>query len=536
MAENMVLLERVRQCDLLDESKFLSWAKSLGVDVFGVVRGDLQEFWHRGWVRCEEFETRPKEWEKRMNAKTRHFHTDDRKIGEKWQLVASGMDHVALFHPFRIFPVYEAVKSLELNWAPSSMLHDGFSERISKSILQKQSALAGGGLIESMDLFNGIADVAIMLEPLFWPWVTSVFRGRSFTSDTELEDLHEKYRALALEFVAKLDVEALRHGHELLRTEAAIIEDNGDLYRLLRSANWDTRKNLKGEIGLSLWLRHMAEVMRRGVEEAHGIQLEEEDVAFGMWYPGGRERFYGAERALDYPSYFRKDLLHRMGLDVSVRVYWYVEGQTEVGYLRGALGGVRDSQVEVVNCKGKFCGAALDELFEDLRRDIAAERFSLVSADRDVEDNIKAIQRMAANDLIVGYIPIYEPDFEFANFSIEELVAAAVHLDEHSEVPVDSSLVLAVEKFVGVGSGKEFDKRYQELHSGTRRPLKGFDWGLALWETTKESGAEVDGKERPVLAGVRMVHRSALVVHKDQRARFRMDPETLKLVERSTGN
>ncbi|MBS1708287.1 MAG: hypothetical protein JSS65_06140 [Armatimonadetes bacterium] len=421
---------------------------------------------------------------------------------------------------------------MKLGWSVSSVLCEDFPKTIEKAAAEKWKGIADGNLVPLAETCNGVADVAIALEPVYWPWITSRFRGRSLTADDELDSIHDGYRDEALKFVRSIELERLKHAHELLRIRAAMLEDNTDLYRLIRSANWATRHNIKGETGLAMWIRHMAEVLRRGTEEAHDVQLEEEDVAFGMWHKSGRKLAFGSDRALDHPSYYRKELLQRMGLDVSVRVKWYVEGATEVGFLNAALGGIRDSQVEVVDCKGKFTGDALVELFEDLKRDKAAERFSFVSADADVSANIAAIKRMVSNDLIVGYIPIYNPDFEFANFTIEELVTAAIYYDKEDDYPTDSSNLLDVSLFAGVRNGHDFEQKYIEIHEGTRREVKGMAWGRALWETVKANLDLPGGGERPVIAAIRVAYMSADVEYRYQQEQFRIDSGTLGIVKR----
>jgi len=531
--EESATLDHLRQVDLLNEGSLSTWGNQLKVPLFGSVEGDVGEFWRRGWLRADRIHVRITKRYKRGVLHDSEFFEDVRQIGEGWHGTQNKAERIEPeFHRFRIYPCNRLLKSLASNWAASSVLNPNVGETIGKDAEERHKAIEDGALTATADRSNGIADLAVLLEPLYWPWITSRIVGRSFGNDSELARIRQDYIDRTLDFAKGIDLEDARSAHEQLRVDAAWIDDNGDLYRLLRAANWDAREKLVGRVGLALWLRHMAEVIRRGLEEVYGEQLLEEDMAFGMWYEGARARFYGNERALDNPTHYRRELLERMGLDTSVRARWYVEGETELGYLQNDLGIIRDSQVEILNRKGRFSGKASVDLFEEIDRDRQAERFSIISADRDVEENWKTVSRLAEKDLIVGYVSINDPDFEFANFTLEELIGAAIRFDETDEFPENSKDLLQNFDWSGVSSGKAFDEAYQEAHGGRRRGLKSLRWGKVLNDVTADKPNFPDGRERPVRVAIRMAHLAKLVVHKFQRERFRIDPGSFQVVNR----
>jgi hypothetical protein len=76
-----------------------------------------------------------------------------------------------------------------------------------------------------------------------------------------------------------------------------LIDPNRELYLLLRLSTWEQREKLEGKISWALWIRHIAQVIRRGFEEAQGLQWPEEDQAF----TSARKRMLGSERLLDVP-------------------------------------------------------------------------------------------------------------------------------------------------------------------------------------------------------------------------------------------
>ncbi len=528
-ASDLVVLT---QTQTLDEAKFLTWCRERAIEISGVVAGDPGEFWRRGWLRAEGVLWRPKDLNRRYLEPVK-YQTDDRAIGVTLDDSSGDWNPEPRFHPFRSYPVYKIISSLQTNWAVSSVLSELFSDHHAKSVKDIQEFIEQGGMTLGADRSNGIADLAILLEPVYWPWITSRFVGRGFSDQAEIEDLRESHRIRMMDVVRSIAVRELKEIHEQIRIDALQIDRNEELYLLMRSSNWDTRDKLRGPFGLALWFRHMAEVIRRGAEEAHQVTFPEEDEGFSHWFEGARVRSYGSARPLDFPSRSRIDLLQHMGLETSIRVKWYVEGQTELGFLLAELGSTRDSQIEVVNRKGKFAGAAVVDLWEELRRDKAAERFSMISADYDVPVNHEAVQRMAREDLIVGYVAINDPDFEFANFDLDELIQAAIMYDETDpESPIDSRELLERADWSGIRTGREFDERYQKLHGSTRRSLKGERWGSVLFSMDFPR-VRKDGTERPVWTAIYMARLAKVVVYRYQEEHHRIDPVTLLNIPRS---
>ena len=140
--------------------------------------------------------------------------------------------------------------------------------------------------------WNETADLAILLEPLFWPAIVGLMTRSAFTDEVAFGRAMSDYRERVLGLVAGLDIEHWKAAHESLRIEGARADKNADLYFvLLRLSDWNRRKQLKGVVSLALWLRHIGEVLRRGFEEVHSVGWPEEDQAFGYWLPGGRRQF-----------------------------------------------------------------------------------------------------------------------------------------------------------------------------------------------------------------------------------------------------
>src|SRR5260370_37791679 len=116
-----------------------------------------------------------------------------------------------------------------------------------------------------------------MMAPVYWPQITSGTRVVwGTTAVIDIEALFDAYHRRVITLLSSLDRQYWRSVHAQLRREIASLDDNTDLYVLLRVSRWEQRERLKGPISGALWMRHMAEIIRRGFEEAHGVQWPEE--------------------------------------------------------------------------------------------------------------------------------------------------------------------------------------------------------------------------------------------------------------------
>ena len=237
-------LELLRQNWLLNESAFIKFARDRGLAVRGIVTGDPSDLYKRGL------------------------------------LTSDGIEHNGgpLFHPFRMYPL--------------------------------QSLLRTDQIGEAVQRRTQVADLAILLEPIYWRCITGQYSFHDISEDISESDYEawlDQYRRKALHLVSTLDPSLWRETHKCLRIDAAQMDKNSELYLLLRLATWRQREKLKGPIAGALWIRHIAEVIRRAFEEVHTERWLEEDQPFGWRRPGNRERAFGSERPLD-------DELHSTGL------------------------------------------------------------------------------------------------------------------------------------------------------------------------------------------------------------------------------
>ena len=493
-------LDVLRQNDLLSESRFLSFAKDRGTSLHGVTTGEPGEFYRRGWLEADG-------------------------LSDEGQ---------PLFHPFRIYPLIGVLRYYR---HPFSVTLDSTPERAASFAARMVGDLPpADGLSERSPQWNDVVDLAILLEPLYWHRIVGHLTRSAFVEEAEYGRVFDAYRGGVLEFIAGLDIDRWREEHESLRIEGARADANADLYLLLRLSDWNRRKRLEGVVSLALWLRHMAEVVRRGFEEVHGVEWSEEDEAFGFWAPDGRQLTYGASRPLDDLAHARRRVASNYRLHTGSIVRWYVEGDTEYHAIVSVLPRPAFFGIELVNLRGQIAGGrdnTVLRLRDGLMQDIALGRFSMISFDTDVAANVKAVRRHVEAERVVGSLHPNEPDFEFANFTLPELVEIAAALDEDNGVEGDA---VREAEWAGMDSAKFFEARYCEV-SRRGRSLKGRDWGEALAAYADAHPARPDtGGERPLMRAIGNAVRSRHVAYDLQKERWTFDPLTFAPVERASSD
>jgi hypothetical protein len=417
--------------------------------------------------------------------------------GQGW-LASDGLDYRGpLFHPFRMYPLH-------------CILDRGEDTRES----------------------NQVADLAVLLEPVYWPRITGHLLYLTDIVESDFALQPDQYRQKALQLVGTLDPNLWRERHKSLRFHAARMDGNHELYLLLRLANWKQRERLKGRIALALWMRHIAEVIRRAFEEVYAQQWPEEDQAFQWYPPGSRTRLFGSERPLDDARQSGPYLAWEYGLFTGSSVRWYVEGDTEYYAILHILPEPPKIGIELINLRGVFRAdrdnIAL-KLGDWLREDKAFRRFSMISFDRDIEANVKTIRRQVKRKNVVGYIAAHKPDFEFANFTLPELVEVAARIDE-----ADGSSGDAVRNgnWAGIATGRAFEERYKELSVRRPRALKGKAWGEALAVYVDEHpNRPDDGSERPFVREIRAALQGRIANYDLQKEHRRFDPNTFEQID-----
>ncbi len=342
----------------------------------------------------------------------------------------------------------------------------------------------------------------------------------------------EVYKQDSLQLLKQLDRDVWRAIHSSLRRDAALLDRNSELYLLLRVSTWEARTKITGRISGGLWLRYIAEVIRRGFEDASSERWPEEDLEIDTWNPRARRRAFGSERPLDDEFRSKPYLAYRFGLFTGSAVRWYVEGDTEFYAVDEILPESSKAGIELVNLKGAIksgkANAAL-RLNEMLQQDRASRRFSIISFDLDVEENVKAIRQLAKEDRIVGAVASNEPDFELANFTVSELAEVAARIDEAHGF---SGAAVRAADWTGINSADAFKDRYLKISERKPGTLKGEEWGRALATFAMEHQRRSDGAERPLWLEISAALYSWNSNYDFEEKHSKLDPESFKRVVR----
>jgi len=282
-----------------------------------------------------------------------------------------------------------------------------------------------------------------------------------------------------------------------------------------------------------MYLQAMAEMLRRSAEEAFAVELPEEDeLGFGMAPLDAKEQSYGARRLLDASRSAKGEFLRQYGLDYGIRVRWYVEGETELGALESFLG--RSAGIELVNLRGQVMAARGKGVgFRDnLESDLRSRIFSFVTLDSDRGDYRKAAEKAAKDDVICGRIFKSDPDFEFANFTRDELTCIAWNLALQNGACSEEHATLA-NPVAEASSGKEFLAAAKRAVPALQQVTKGVCWGEALmafaWDMPSVDGTT---KPRPIIEAVTSALRALQADYHLTRKEYRIDPVTGQMVKR----
>jgi hypothetical protein len=280
----------------------------------------------------------------------------------------------------------------------------------------------------------------------------------------------------------------------------------------------------------------MAEVIRRGFQDAFGERWPEEYEGIGHWVAGAKERIFGTERPLDSSMRAKPFIAREFGLFTGSSVRWYVEGATEYHAFLELLSDPGYFSIELVNLDGVIAerkkGNAALTLEGMLQQDRQMRRFSMISLDHDVAENRRYLTRQIREGRLVGGVALSRPDFEFANFTLTELIDIAAMMDEG----MGFSGIGLKEAECGVISGaKAFEQWYRSKSARCGADLKGEEWGRALGRYAREHPKTQDGHERPMIDQMRAAAFGWSTSYVFHDKHFTLDPDSFKMVPRNTG-
>ncbi len=340
-----------------------------------------------------------------------------------------------LFHPFRYYVLYHLDRALGLNSSRMQMFYqEGYQRILDYGLSMFNNWSRSEQFRSSIKLWNDTASIAIITEPCAYlrifhfirysPWDVTNFQAGA----EEIYRHIDEYWNSMNELYHQIGMERLEEIRQELCIAAQTLDSNRWIHTLLCLGDSKLRLELEDRLGGALLLRTMAEMLRRATEKAFNTELREEDeLGFG-WVPKDvKEKIYWSNRLLD-DHRAAGTFARRHGLNYKPRVHVYGEGNTEYGAFNSFLK-MMGILVPVNNLHGLIKdGKSMVTFFRDeLRADIKAQRYSMVVIDGDVRENVRILESAARNnqtsedDGLFGRFFVSKPDFEFANFDVEEL-------------------------------------------------------------------------------------------------------------------
>ena len=439
------------------------------------------------------------------------------------------LENVTLyFHPFRFYLLYHVARVFGSNISKTQFLSHppGHLNVVNheNEFLAKYTAK-----LEFLELFanwNKIAETAIVLEPCSYNKVFGQIRWHHpDTEETIIEKLN-RYRNDLNDAIETNDRKVLEEFRQKLCMSAEEIDDNKVLHVLLRLTTWHRQQKITSAIGGALLLSSMAEIIRRPVEGALDIYLPEEDeLGFGQWSVEGRRMTFGTDRVLDAKPSELRDFMLGTGLSGGNRVRCYVEGETEYGALKRAF--EQYVNIQIINLYGSVAeknkkGVAFKD---SLRNDLKAQDFSFVYIDGDREDFLRVVKKAAEEDILTGGFFVSKPDIEFENFTVEELIEAALQMAKDMGVPFEDKNKLLEEAKNAVSGNDFFDALGR---AGVDKAVcKGELWGDTLMKYAIDNS-----KDCHMLQVVEDVFHTTRCGFQNARQSIRIDPMTGRPIRR----
>lgn len=307
------------------------------------------------------------------------------------------------------------------------------------------------------------------------------------------------------------EVEDLRRLYESTAMRASLRDPMVSWFPLVRNVRPSELDKLEGAALLAQSLYSIAELLRRFAQHwLHEEWPEEYDVRWGPAAAIWKQDLYGDERVTDH----RRDVLRRIvrhfGLDPQPRVTLFVEGETEVGFIKEIADQMRldleNQGVAVSNLRGhgtlgakRKHGRGLgSSWFRDRLIELRQEEcfpLIIIDANTDAERALKQL-----DDLLPVDPKVWDTDFEEANFTVGELVAVAnACAREHRVRPIK---VRAVRR----DSASTIVEAISRAFPTTFKITKNEEWGkrLARWAAAHACpAARADAQgQRPIISQV----------------------------------
>ena len=520
-------------------------AKELGLDSFS--GDDIVGLWRMGLlradlVRADQRIERPGLTLLEPEDDGSSIYLDSRVIeqridghGGALKTASEVRDDVELwFHPFRLYVLFHVQRTLRVETTNTQYLiyPEGIVTVASRIKAELDRWTSSEAFSDRFDYWNATVELAVVCEP----FLQGVSASLGFNRVDQRADFNS-YLVQLRSLLTDIGKPEIRTRREELGFSADSLDGNRNVQVLLRLMLRQHLEKVKGSLGGAMRLLSMAEVIRRAAEDAFGEQLPEEDeIGPGQWMAGARKMLYGSERVFDSERRDLRDYMGLLGLDFGTKVRCYVEGDTEIGALSHAIAGA--GHVELVNLAGQVVEKRRKGLafVDGLTNDFNARVFSVILLDKDRSEFVKAVKKAAQEKRFFGRYFLWDPDFEFGNFSNRELVDVALSLTKVDELDACAREGKRMHLYLATSKATANAELWSALASeGIQDIGKGEHWGRALMMFAiqhPQRPAADDGivEDRPVVEAARLMLRTRDAGFMRSVAELDLDPDTGKLV------
>jgi hypothetical protein len=521
--------------------------------IYSKLSDDIQRLWQIGLLRADlVISKRPLETAGLVLIKQDddgdYLYADERSCVIKDNGLSGSMkdledfppDIYLMFHPFRYYVLYRIEQKLELRIASMTQIlrsPEGYQNILRRHIERFDKSSLNKNFIDHFRIWNEITSLAIAAEPFTYSKLFGVYSipYNYLENEEEFHLIVRNHFAEYKEILTSIGLDKVREIASELCREAEMLEPNKDMHLVLRLTERDYRlKKVKGRLGGSIYLLAMAEMIRRSAEKVFETELPEEDEMGFSWEAGDyKDYFYGAQRLTDNHK-AKSEFLRDLGLHYNVRLRWYVEGDTELNAIRSELG--YHPEIEIINLRGNVIARQGKGLSfrENLLNDMNRSVYSWVSLDGDVEDNLRVLKKAVENNEMFGMFYISKPDFEFANFTLDELVEILWEIASENGAESSEKQKL-VEQTSTATTGKELFKLAKQAVPALGRADKGSIWGEKLMRFALKNHQiqQSDGssKDRLVIESIYEALHAIDCNYYLSRKESRVDVETGKIVD-----
>jgi hypothetical protein len=541
------------QMNFLNAHELAQFSQKHGLSFFE--KEDIIQLWQLGllqadMIKCSREIQYPNLFEQGINEDEEYIYSDERQIPSyfgNWQEAVAELEPLPQdielsFHPFRFYVLAQIESLLSRNQLVEKVQFPIQSLAV-PDFLFFQQWTDSDNFKEEIQEWNDITSLAILAEPCIYE---SIFHSLSARLPLDFEtlwkhitehweDVDQCYRSVGIDF--------LKVAHQEVCIAIQRLDPNTDMHTILRLGSGKLRLELEGKLGGAIHLHSTAEVLRRATERALETLLPEEDErGFGDFPKDAKKHLYGSNRLLDGNRLIANEFLRQHGLVYSLRLRWYVEGDTEWGALDSFFKERGATDIEITNLRAHVAQkAGKGAAFRDsLRSDKHMHIFSFVLIDSDRADFTSAVKKAAEDDEMYGAFFISKQDLEFENFEQFELedILWTIAVENPENRAAEENRQKLHHAIKDSKNGTELIDRARKALPQLAHLKKDANWGKRLMAYALKHPTQ--GNHRQVMEAVRyafyLARTPELESYESTRQNYRVDKNTGRLVPRSTAS